>query len=160
MKCPKCFKLDSDRVLESRESPGGETIRRRRECFSCKSRYTTYERIERPTLLVIKKDGSQEVFDRRKLLEGIVRSVGKFFAEGSTLENLVSQVEEKAISISEDNAISSKMIGSLVLSELADLNEVAYIRFASVYNNFKTVQEFADELRKIKAIKTKKSKEI
>ena len=116
MKCPKCGDVESDRVLESRESPGSETVRRRRVCGCCEERFTTYERIERPTLLVVKRDGSQEEEARRD---------------------------------SEENAISSADIGEMVLNRLADKNEVAYVRFASVYKNFKSLQEFQDELVKM-----------
>ena len=139
MKCPKCGDVESDRVLESRESPGSETVRR----------FTTYERIERPTLLVVKRDGSQELFDRKKLGESLVRAIGKFFDRPSYLEELVSEVEEEARRDSEENAISSADIGEMVLNRLADKNEVAYVRFASVYKNFKSLQEFQDELVKM-----------
>ena len=149
MKCPKCGDVESDRVLESRESPGSETVRRRRVCGCCEERFTTYERIERPTLLVVKRDGSQELFDRKKLGESLVRAIGKFFDRPSYLEELVSEVEEEARRVSEQNAISSADIGEMVLNRLADKNEVAYVRFASVYKNFKSLQEFQDELVKM-----------
>jgi transcriptional repressor NrdR len=150
MKCPKCHELGKDRVLESRESPGAETIRRRRECGECGERFTTYERIERPTLLVVKRDGSQELFDRKKLGEALVRAVGKFFSVPSYLEELVSEVEERAYKLAEENAIRSIDIGEMILDELAKKNEVAYVRFASVYKNFKSVDEFEKELLKLK----------
>jgi transcriptional repressor NrdR len=150
MKCPKCHEPNADRVLESRESIGLETIRRRRECGICGERFTTYERIERPTLLVIKKDGSQEIFDRKKLGESLARSVGKFFKSPNYLEELVSNVEVEAYKISEDNAIRSSAIGEIILDMLAESNEVAYIRFASVYKNFKNAKEFSKELERLK----------
>lgn len=150
MQCPKCHEVGSDRVLESRESPGAETIRRRRECGECGERFTTYERIERPTLLVVKRDGSQEIFDRKKMGEALVRAVGKFFASPSYLEELVAEVEEEAYKRAEDNAIKSTDLGEMILDRLADKNEVAYIRFASVYRNFKNLQEFESELGKLK----------
>lgn len=150
MRCPKCHESGRDRVLESRESPGSETIRRRRECGECGERFTTYERIERPTLLVVKKDGSQELFDRKKLTESLARAVGKFFASPSYLEELVSKVEEQAYKLAEENAIKSTDIGEMILDGLAELNTVAYIRFASVYRNFKDVEEFEAELAKLK----------
>lgn len=155
MKCPKCHELGKDRVLESRESPGSETIRRRRECGECGERFTTYERIERPTLLVVKRDGSQELFDRKKLGESLVRAVGKFFASPSYLEELVSEVEEEAYKRAEENAIRSVDIGEMILDGLAEKNEVAYIRFASVYRNFKNLKEFESELERLKKYKSK-----
>lgn len=158
MKCPKCHELGKDRVLESRESPGAETIRRRRECGECGERFTTYERIERPTLLVVKRDGSQELFDRKKLGEALVRAVGKFFSAPSYLEELVSEVEEKAYKLAEENAIRSVDIGEMILDELAGKNEVAYIRFASVYRNFKDLEEFESELAKLKSSEDKTNK--
>lgn len=150
MKCPKCQELGKDRVLESRESPGSETIRRRRECGECGERFTTYERIERPTLLVVKRDGSQELFDRKKMTEALVRAVGKFFDSPTYLEELVSRVEEEAYKRSEDNAIRSTEIGEMILEGLAEKNEVAYIRFASVYKNFKNLEEFEEELERLR----------
>lgn len=153
MKCPKCSATNSDRVLESRESPGSETIRRRRECTKCSERFTTYERVERPTLLVVKRDGTQELFDRKKLNESLVRAVGKFFSNPSYLEELTAQVEAEAFKISEDNAVQSTQIGEMILDHLATEDEVAFIRFASVFRSFKNIKEFDLELDRLRNIK-------
>ncbi len=160
MKCPKCHVSGTDRVLESRESLGQDTIRRRRECGSCGERFTTYERIERPALLVIKRDGSQEIFDRKKLTESLARAVGKFFSSPSYLEEIVAEVEEEAYKQSEESAVKSVDIGEMVLDHLASRNEVAYIRFASVYKNFRDAKEFQQELDKIKLKKPGKPKTL
>jgi len=148
MKCPQCS-FDDAKVVESRDASEGDAIRRRRECLKCKHRYTTYERIERPNLAVIKKDGERELFDRKKLYAAIHRSVGKFFNSDMEIEEMVSRVEDELYA---DGAseIPSRMIGDLVLRELARRNKVAYVRFASVYREFKDIDEFESELRKLR----------
>lgn len=134
------YKIGESRVIESREVSDGVTIRRRRESPDGK-RFTTYERVERPNLAVIKKSGDRELFDRDKLTIAIKRSVGKFFASEVEVEEIISDVEDALYAIGE-NEITSKQIGDAVLYELARRNEVAYIRFASVYHEFKTLDDF------------------
>lgn len=131
--------IGDSRVIESREVGDGVTIRRRRETPDGR-RFTTYERIEKPNLAVTKKDGTRELYDREKLTVAIRRSVGKFISEVE-IEKIVSDVEMHLYAIGESE-ISSKVIGNLVLDELAKTNEVAYVRFASVYHEFKTLDEF------------------
>ena len=132
--------IGDSRVIESREVGDGITIRRRRETPDGK-RFTTYERIEKPNLAVIKKDGTRELYDREKLTTAIRRSVGKFFASDIEIEKIVNDVEDNLYALGESE-VPSKKIGALVLDELADTNEVAYVRFASVYHEFKTLDEF------------------
>lgn len=134
------YKIGESRVIESREVSDGVTIRRRRESPDGK-RFTTYERVERPNLAVIKKSGDRELFDRDKLTIAIKRSVGKFFASEVEVEEIISDVEDALYAIGE-NEITSKQIGDAVLDQLAKRNEVAYIRFASVYHEFKTLDDF------------------
>ncbi len=152
MKCPRCHK-DSSKVVESRDASDGDAIRRRRECLECAHRYTTYERVERPNLAVVKKDGTRELFDRHKLFAAIHRSVGKFLTSELEIEELVSQVENELYALGESE-VNSRQIGDLILSQLASRNEVAYVRFASVYREFKSVEEFEQTLR---ALRTKRS---
>ena len=134
-------KIGDSRVLESRESADGITIRRRRETMDGKHRFTTYERIEYPNLAVIKKDGKKELFDREKLSMAIRRSVGKFFKSEVEIEEIINRVEESLYEKGESE-ILSKDIGERVLDELASRNEVAYVRFASVFHKFKTLDDF------------------
>lgn len=150
MKCPRCHK-DSSKVVESRDASDGDAIRRRRECLQCAHRYTTYERVERPNLAVVKKDGTRELFDRHKLFAAIHRSVGKFLTSELEIEELVSLVEDDLYALGETE-INSRQIGDLILAQLAKRNEVAYVRFASVYREFKSVEEFEETLR---ALRTK-----
>lgn len=140
------FKIGDSRVIESRESSDGLTIRRRRESLDGKHRFTTYERIERPSLIVIKKDGIRELFDREKLANAVKRSVGKFFPSEMEIDDLVDRVED-ALYVVSDGEVASRQIGDLVLDELAERNEVAYVRFASVYHEFKTLDEFEEILK-------------
>jgi transcriptional repressor NrdR len=140
------LKIGDSRVIESRESADGVTIRRRRESLDGKHRFTTYERIERPNLAVIKKDTSRELYDRDKLATAIKRSVGKFFSSEIEVENIINNVEEALYELGESE-VTSRQIGDLVLDELAIKNEVAYVRFASVYHDFKTLDEFEEILK-------------
>ena len=135
------YKIGDSRVLESRESCDGITIRRRRETMDGKYRFTTYERIEHPNLAVIKQGGSRELFDREKLAGAIRRSVGKFFKSEIEIEEIINHVEERLYGLGE-NEIPSAQIGEFVLDELAAKNEVAYVRFASVFHKFKTLDDF------------------
>lgn len=146
MHCPKCGDDDS-KVIESRDT--GDSVRRRRECLKCGSRYTTYERIERANLAVIKKDKRRELFDRDKLKRAISSSVGKFLDGEIETEEVVSRVED-ALYSSGENQVTSNQIGDAVMSELAGRNEVAYIRFASVYREFKNADEFVDTLKELR----------
>ena len=146
------YKIGDSRVLESRESADGITIRRRRETMDGKHRFTTYERIEHPNLAVIKKDGVRELFDREKLANATRRSVGKFFKSEVEIEDIINIVEEKLYELGE-NEVASKTIGDYVLDELAAKNEVAYVRFASVFHKFKTLDDFVKILEQRKRSK-------
>ena len=138
------FNIGDSRVLESREVNGGIAIRRRRETADGR-RFTTYERVEKPNLAVLKKDGSRELFDRDKLTTAIKVSVGKFFSSEVEIEEIVSSVEDALYALGESE-ISSKQIGDRVLEELKKRKEVAYVRFASVFYEFKTLDEFRNIL--------------
>lgn len=140
------YKIGDSRVIESRESADGVTIRRRRVSLDGKHRFTTYERIERPNLAVVKKDGTRELFDREKLANAIKHSVGKFFTSEIEVEAIINDVENALYELGESEIASSE-IGDKVLDELAHRNEVAYVRFASVYHEFKTLDEFEEILQ-------------
>ena len=146
MHCPKCGNDDS-KVVESRDT--GDSVRRRRECLKCGGRYTTYERIERPNLAVVKKDKRRELFDREKLKRAIWNSVGKFLNGEVETEEIVANVEDAIYGLGESE-ITSQQIGDAVMGELAKRNEVAYIRFASVYRDFKTADEFISTLKELR----------
>jgi transcriptional repressor NrdR len=149
MNCPKSPFGDT-KVIESRLVAGSSAIRRRRECLDKeKHRFTTYERIERPNLAVIKKDGDRQMFDRAKLMTGIQRACEKTSVTAEQMEELVAQVEEELHSRG-DSEIPAHEIGELVIQKLADLNDVAYVRFASVYRNFTDIENFERELSKLK----------
>lgn len=135
------FRIGDSRVIESREGADGLSIRRRRVSLDGKHRFTTYERVEKPNLAVIKKNGSRELYDREKLHTAISRSVGKFFTSELEIESIVDAVENAVYAVG-DQEIPSRSIGEFVLDELAERNEVAYVRFASVYHEFKTLDEF------------------
>ncbi len=143
------YKIGDSRVVESRELGDGDTIRRRRETLDGKYRFTTYERIERPPVMVVKRSGSRELFDQSKLLDSTRKSVGKFFNSDSEVEAVVSQVEDM-IYRADRNEVTSEFIGQKVLEVLADVNEVAYVRFASVFLRFKSIDEFEQILRDIR----------
>ncbi len=145
MKCPFC-KVDDDRVVDSRASSDGFAIRRRRECVACSRRYTTYERIEESPLRVIKKDDRREPFDRRKILSGLLKACEKRPVSLETLERITETVEGKVLETF-DREVPSTYVGQLVMSELKEVDQVAYVRFASVYREFKDIQEFMDELK-------------
>ena len=155
MRCPKCGASKSS-VVDSRQAEDGNTIRRRRECESCRHRFTTYERVEERTLVVVKKDGTREQFSRDKIFNGIIRSAQKRPASSDQIEAIVVRIEQKIRSQS-DNEIDSEYIGSLVMEELAELDEITYVRFASVYRSFKDVGELESLLKQItKGSKKKK----
>lgn len=144
MRCPKC-RSDDTKVIESRDASEGDAIRRRRECLVCQHRFTTYERVERPNLAVVKKDGDRELFDRNKLFAAIHRSVGKFLGSQVEIDEIVSEIEDAlyGMGVSE---VPSRAIGELILEQLAKRNAVAYVRFASVYRGFTSVEEFEEAL--------------
>ncbi|GAB4372696.1 MAG: transcriptional regulator NrdR [Elainellaceae cyanobacterium] len=144
MRCPFC-QFPDNRVLESRSAESGQSVRRRRECLRCNRRFTTYERIEFVPIVVIKRDGERESFDRSKLLRGIVRACEKTGIPGAELENLVDEIEAE-LQQQAVREIFSHEIGELVLKHLRKLNEVAYIRFASVYKQFKGIRDFVEIL--------------
>lgn len=147
MKCPFCGCLDS-KVIDSRPTDDGERIRRRRECEKCQKRFTTYECIESLPLIVIKKDKSRQVFDRQKLLNGMLRACEKRPVSIEVLEKAVDEIESK-LSNSLDREITSTRIGELTMDSLKNIDEVAYVRFASVYRQFRDINTFMDELGKL-----------
>lgn len=155
MKCSQCHQADT-KVIESRDVAEGEAVRRRRECTRCQYRYTTYERIERPQLIVIKNNGARELFNRDKLLSGLYRACEKTTITSLQLDRLVADIERELYEYG-DTEISSSKIGQLVMSKLAKLNEVAYVRFASVYRRFKDIAGFEKELSQIRGLKTGKT---
>ena len=155
MRCPKCGGSKSS-VIDSRQAEDGNTIRRRRECEDCQHRFPTYERVEERTLVVVKKDGTREQFSRDKIFNGIIRSAQKRPVSSDEIEALVNRIEQKVRSSSE-NEISSDFIGNLVMDELAELDEITYVRFASVYRSFKDVGELESLLQQItKGVKKKR----
>lgn len=143
---PAPLNIGDSRVLESREVGDGKTIRRRREAPDGR-RFTTYERIEKPNLAVIKKDGSRELFDRDKLAGAIKQSVGKFFSSEVEVEEIVNEVEDAIYNLGESE-VFSKQIGAMVLDNLEERNQVAYVRFASVFHDFQTLDDFVQILAK------------
>ena len=147
MQCPKCHH-NSSKVIDSRQADDGRAIRRRRECEKCGFRFTTFERVEETPLLVIKKNGTREEFNREKILRGLVRSAEKRPVTMDQMERIVDQVERK-IRESGDNEIPTHLIGKYVMEYLVDLDEIAYIRFASVYRQFKDMSVFLKELQDI-----------
>ncbi|UJS16540.1 MAG: transcriptional regulator NrdR [Candidatus Jettenia sp.] len=158
MQCLFC-KVDNDKVINSRTSLDGLSIKRRRECLSCGRRYTTYERIEENPLRVVKKDGRREVFDRKKILSGLLKACEKRPVSTDTLENTVNEIEREIYN-KFDREVDSSFIGSLVMQKLRILDMVAYVRFASVYREFKDISEFIDELKPfMSTVKKKKEDE-
>ncbi len=147
MKCPFCG-YEEDKVIDSRPTDEGERIRRRRECLKCGKRFTTYEMIESLPIIVIKKDGSRETFDRQKLFNGMLRACEKRPVSIETLDNAISDIEA-VIQNSLDREVSSDKIGELVMEKLKEIDEVAYVRFASVYRQFKDINTFMNELNKL-----------
>lgn len=147
MKCPYCGTLEN-RVLDSRDVREGEEIRRRRECTECSRRFTTYERVDEVPVTVVKRDGRRERFDREKLLNGLLRACEKRPVPRRELVRLVDTVESE-ISGREVREMSSEDIGGMVIAELRKLDQVAYVRFASVYRRFEDISQFMDELRSL-----------
>ncbi len=147
MKCPYCSYSES-KVIDSRPTDEGERIRRRRECLKCAKRFTTYEIIENVPIVVIKKDKSRETFDRNKLLGGLLRACEKRPVSIDMLENMVDEIET-ALQNSLDREVSSQKIGIYAMEKLQEIDEVAYVRFASVYRQFKDINSFMEELSRI-----------
>jgi transcriptional repressor NrdR len=147
LKCPFCGYSES-RVIDSRPTDEGERIRRRRECLKCSKRFTTYEIIENVPIVVIKKDKSRETFDRNKLLSGLLRACEKRPVSIDTLERIVDEIET-LLQNSLDREVSSQRIGTYAMEKLKTVDEVAYVRFASVYRQFKDINSFMEELSKI-----------
>lgn len=147
MKCPFCSS-DNSKVIDSRPSDDNNSIRRRRICENCGKRFTTYEKVETIPLIVIKKDNTREQYDRTKIEAGVIRACYKRPVSVNQITSLVDQVENEIFN-SEEKEISSTQIGELVMDKLKDLEAVAYVRFASVYREFKDVNTFMDELKKI-----------
>ncbi|MCR4631673.1 MAG: transcriptional regulator NrdR [Treponema sp.] len=149
MRCPYCGNLD-DKVLESRTMVNGESIRRRRECLSCGYRFTSYERIDEKPFMVVKRDGRRQPFDRQKLEKGIERALEKRPVSTSMVEQLSNDIEDLAIKNGkESREITTAQLGELVLEKLYTIDKVAYIRFASVYRHFETLEEFIKEVKDI-----------
>ena len=151
MKCPFCF-YEESKVIDYRPTDEGERIRRRRECLKCGKRFTTYEIIETVPVIVIKRDKSRQVFDRSKILSGLLRACEKRPVSIETLEKIVDEMEF-TLQNSPDREVPSERIGELAMEKLKDIDEVAYVRFASVYRQFQDIQTFMDELKSI--MKTK-----
>ena len=147
MKCPFCDELE-DKVVDSRMAKEGEVIRRRRECLGCKRRYTTYEREEEILPVVVKKDGRRESFDRTKILSGLKKACEKRPISTATIESVTDRIEKRIQEMGETE-IESRIVGEEVMKELHQLDQVAYVRFASVYREFKDIDQFMDELKSL-----------
>ncbi|HET6840292.1 MAG TPA: transcriptional regulator NrdR [Candidatus Angelobacter sp.] len=156
MKCPFCG-FENDKVVDSRESKEGESIRRRRECLKCEKRFTTYERIDEIPYMVVKKDGRREKFERQKVLAGVLRACEKRPISMGRMEQIVNDVEQFVVD-SPERERSASEIGELIMDSLRQIDKVAYIRFASVYRDFKDVDEFRSELEHLLALKDEKQK--
>ena len=152
---PKGFRIGDSKVMESRESIDGTMIRRRRMTLDSKHRFTTYERVEKPTIIVKKRSGGKELFDRDKLLSATRKSVGKFFRSELEVEDVVNRVEDLVYDLGLEE-VPSTAVGEAVLEVLADVNEVAYVRFASVFREFKSLDEFEKIIREQRKKKEKK----
>jgi len=158
MKCPFCGFLE-DKVVDSREAKDGDAIRRRRECLQCSRRFTSYERIDEIPYMVVKKDGKREIFERNKIMAGLLRACEKRPISSSQLESIVDSVE-KNVQDSTDRELPTSEMGKIIMRRLKELDKVAYVRFASVYLEFEDVSEFMTELKNLvrardKAIKKK-----
>ncbi|MCA9120799.1 MAG: transcriptional repressor NrdR [Planctomycetaceae bacterium] len=145
MRCPFC-RLDNDRVIDSRASEDGFAIRRRRECLNCKRRYTTYERLEEMAIKVVKKNGEREPFSREKMRQGLARACWKRPISDEQIDGVIAQVETEVYA-NFDSEVESEHLGGLVIRYLGELDQVAFVRFASVYREFKDVRDFVEELQ-------------
>jgi len=147
MKCPYCGN-EKDKVIDSRTSREGKAVRRRRECIKCSRRFTTYEYVEESPLMVIKKDKRHEPFDRKKILSGLMKACEKRPISMEKLEDLTDEIEKELLR-ENDREVGSTKIGELVMQKLYELDEVAYVRFASVYRQFKDINQFMKEVKKL-----------
>ena len=147
MKCPFCENPDT-KVIDSRQTDDGHAIRRRRECENCKKRFTTYEKVEEMILMVIKKDGSREAFDRNKIYSGIVKACEKRPVPVAKIEEVVDEIE-RGLNNMMEKEVESSFIGELIMEKLRELDEVAYVRFASVYRQFTDINTFVSEIEKL-----------
>ena len=154
MKCPFCAHVD-DKVIDSREGRQGDTIRRRRECLKCGRRFTTYERIDEIPYMVIKKDGRRERFERQKILQGLLKACEKRPVATPKLEAIVDEIEG-VVQEATERELTTSEIGEMIMLRLKKLDKVAYVRFASVYMDFKDVQEFMSELKNLLKDRAKK----
>jgi transcriptional repressor NrdR len=154
MKCPFCSYIE-DRVIDSRLSQDGNTTRRRRECLKCSKRYTTYERVEETLPMVVKKDGGREQFNRAKILNGIMKACEKRPVSVEAIEKTVDALEMRFLDAGEKE-IQSSVIGESIMEEIKHLDEVAYVRFASVYRDFRDINEFMSELKELLELKESK----
>ncbi|MBN1518873.1 MAG: transcriptional repressor NrdR [Spirochaetales bacterium] len=151
MRCPHCLSMD-DRVIDSRTLANGESIRRRRECLACGFRFTSYERIEEKPLMVVKRDGRREPFDRAKLERGLSRALEKRPVSQLTIENILNEIEDEAAMVGKGtNEVPSAELGRMTLHKLYELDKVAYIRFASVYRKFESMDEFVKEIERLES---------
>ncbi len=148
MRCNQCQHTDT-KVIESRDASEGDSIRRRRECIACQHRFTTYERVENPQLVIVKNDGTRQLYSREKLLAGLYRACEKTAVNAMQIDTVASNIEKRLYSCGETEVPSNK-IGEYVMEELAQVSEVAYVRFASVYRRFKDIASFERELSDIK----------
>lgn len=148
MRCPYCLHPES-KVIDSRPADDGQRIRRRRECMQCGKRFTTYESIESQPVIIIKRDKSRQVFDRNKLLSGMLRACEKRPVSLETLEKAIDEIESQ-LQNSLEREVTSAEIGEMALEKMKHIDEIAYVRFASVYHDFKDIQSFLDELNKLK----------
>lgn len=156
MQCLFC-KADNDKVINSRTTADGLSIKRRRECLDCGRRYTTYERVEENPLRVVKKDGRREMYDRKKVFNGLLKACEKRPVSTDIIENIVDEIEREIYS-KFDREVSASFIGALVMQKLRILDMVAYVRFASVYREFKDISEFIDELKPLMQATKKKER--
>ena len=147
MKCPYCLYPES-KVIDSRPADDGQRIRRRRECIKCTKRFTTYEAIEGQPIIIIKRDKSRQVFDRTKLLSGMLRACEKRPVSLETLENAIDEIESQ-LQNSLEKEVSSVCVGEMALDKLKGIDEIAYVRFASVYRDFKDIDSFMNELKQL-----------
>lgn len=147
MKCPKC-NCDETKVVDTRTTEEGFKIRRRRECVQCGYRFTTYEKLEEVEMIVIKRDKSRQVYNRDKIINGLIRSCDKRSVSLDVIEGIANKIEKQLYNTFQ-NEVSTELIGELVMNELQNLDDVAYVRFASVYRKFKDINTFMDELKKI-----------
>lgn len=151
MHCPFCH-FEESKVIDTRPTEEGSAIRRRRECIQCKNRFTTYEKVEEIPLIVVKKDGTRESFNRNKVLNGVIRACEKRPVSLDQIESLVDRVET-SLNNTLDKEIQSQQIGEIIMASLKEIDEVAYVRFASVYRQFRDINTFIEELTKLLAEK-------